>query len=398
MSRYDVIAFDADDTLWHNERLYAHAQSRYKQLLARYHNPEWIDERLYQTETRNLSHFGYGIKAFALSMIETAVELTEGRISGSEIQTIITLAKEMLTADVELLDHAAETLAGLKNAYTLMLITKGDLRDQELKIARSGVVGYFKHIEIVSDKSVESYAPLLRRHDITPQRFVMVGNSLRSDILPVLALGGSAVYVPHPLTWVHEAAETPLNQPGFYEIEHLGLLPGLLEGLENHGITNDPTSYSTAVSLRDVKEDDLQIFYEQQLDPEACRMAAFPSRERHAFMAHCGRIMTDESLIVRTILFEGQVAGNMVCFEQAGDREVGYWLGREYWGKGIATQALAQFLESVKMRPLYAHVAKHNLASRRVLEKCGFAIFGQDKGITVNGSDPVDEFILVLAS
>ncbi|HXV42349.1 MAG TPA: HAD family hydrolase [Anaerolineae bacterium] len=233
MSRFEVIAFDADDTLWHNERLYISAQTKFKQLLAHYHSPEWIDERLYQTEMRNLQHFGYGIKAFALSMIETAVELTEGRITGGDIQTIIDSAKAMVAADVELLEYVAETIADLADRYALMLITKGDLRDQELKIARSGLARHFRHIEIVSDKSRESYELLLQRHGIAPERFLMVGNSLRSDILPVLALGASAVYIPYRLTWLHETAEPPsAEQLGYYEVEHFGLLPGLLEGLE----------------------------------------------------------------------------------------------------------------------------------------------------------------------
>jgi putative hydrolase of the HAD superfamily len=237
MSPFEVIAFDADDTLWHNERLYVSAQTKFKQLLAHYHSPEWIDERLYQTEMRNLQHFGYGIKAFALSMIETAVELTEGRITGSDIQTIIDSAKAMIAADVELLEYVAETIAGLADRYALMLITKGDLRDQELKIARSGLARHFRHIEIVSDKSRESYERLLQRHAIAPEHFLMVGNSLRSDILPVLALGASAVYIPYRLTWVHETADPPpAEQPGYYEVEHFGLLPALLEGLECRGI------------------------------------------------------------------------------------------------------------------------------------------------------------------
>lgn len=234
MSRFEVIAFDADDTLWHNERLYLNAQAKFKQLLAHYHSPEWIDERLYQAEMRNLQHFGYGIKAFALSMIETAVELTEGRITGGDIQTIIDSAKEMLAAEVELLEHVAETIANLANSYPLMVITKGDLRDQELKIARSGLAQYFRHIEIVSDKSRESYHVLLQRYGIAAERFLMVGNSLRSDILPVLALGASAVYVPHQFTWLHESAgPPPAEQPRYYKIEHLGLLPDLLKRLEH---------------------------------------------------------------------------------------------------------------------------------------------------------------------
>jgi putative hydrolase of the HAD superfamily len=232
MPRFEMIAFDADDTLWHTERLYVDTQTKFKQLLAHYHRPEWIEERLYQTEMRNLEHFGYGVKAFALSMIETAVELTEGRVSGSDIQMIIGWAREMLAAEVELLEHVAETLAGLAERYTLMLLTKGDLLDQETKIERSGLASHFRHIEIVSDKRRTSYERLLQRYGIAPERFVMVGNSLRSDILPVLAIGGSAVYVPNEFTWLHESAEPPAGQPGYYEVEHLGLLPALLNELE----------------------------------------------------------------------------------------------------------------------------------------------------------------------
>jgi putative hydrolase of the HAD superfamily len=139
MSKPGIIAFDADDTLWHNERFYVEAQNRFAGLLSQYHNPEWVNERLYQTETRNIGHFGYGIKAFALSMIETAVELTEGRITGADIQTLIDLAREMLNAEVQLLDHVATTLPLLARDHRLMVITKGDLLDQETKIERSGL-------------------------------------------------------------------------------------------------------------------------------------------------------------------------------------------------------------------------------------------------------------------
>lgn len=233
MARFDMIAFDADDTLWQTEQLYVAAQTTFKELLSQYHAPEWIEARLYEAEMRNLQHFGYGIKAFALSMIETAVELTEGRITGKDIQTLIDLAKSMLLADIELLEYVADTLAHLAEHYPLMIITKGDLRDQEGKIARSGLSHYFHHIEIVSDKSSQNYSHIMKRYNISPERFVMVGNSLRSDILPVLALGACAIYVPHPLTWAHEAAEPPTkDQAGFYEIDHVGRLPDLLAALE----------------------------------------------------------------------------------------------------------------------------------------------------------------------
>ncbi|HSK89196.1 MAG TPA: GNAT family N-acetyltransferase [Anaerolineales bacterium] len=150
------------------------------------------------------------------------------------------------------------------------------------------------------------------------------------------------------------------------------------------------------VRLRDVIETDLPIFFEQQLDPEATAMAALPSRSRETFMAHWTRITVDDSILIRTILFNGSVAGNIVCFDQLGEREVGYWLGKEYWGKGIATRALAEFLKYIDVRPLYAHVARHNVASRRVLEKCGFSISGEDSFFSQALGRNVEEYILTL--
>ena len=150
------------------------------------------------------------------------------------------------------------------------------------------------------------------------------------------------------------------------------------------------------VLLRDVTEDDLPIFFEHQLDPDANRMAAFPARDRNAFMAHWTKILGDETITKKTILFDGHVAGNVVSFEQFGKPQVGYWIGKEYWGKGVATQALSEFLGHVKARPLYARVAKHNIASIRVLEKCGFTFFGEDKGFSNAGGEEVEEFILIL--
>jgi RimJ/RimL family protein N-acetyltransferase len=150
------------------------------------------------------------------------------------------------------------------------------------------------------------------------------------------------------------------------------------------------------VVLSDVKESDLGIFYEQQRDPDAIRMAAFPARDREAFMVHWIKILGDESVYKKTILFNGNVAGNIVSFEQFGVRAVGYWLGKEYWGKGIATQALSAFLGHVKERPLYAYVAKHNIASRRVLEKCGFTLYSEDSLFSGASGDVVEEFILKL--
>lgn len=227
---FKLIAFDADDTLWENESLYARAQAKFRDLLAFYHPPEWIGARLYETEMRNLAHFGYGVKAFTLSMIETAIELTDGQISGQDIKFLIDQGKQMLTAEIVLLEHAGETVRRLAQEYTLMLITKGDLLDQESKIRRSGIQDCFKYIEVVSNKDIESYSRLLREHDVRAQDFLMIGNSLRSDILPILDLGGSAVYIPYITTWLHEsAALPPMGTRGFYQLEHLGQLPELIE-------------------------------------------------------------------------------------------------------------------------------------------------------------------------
>jgi len=150
------------------------------------------------------------------------------------------------------------------------------------------------------------------------------------------------------------------------------------------------------IQLRDVQESDLPIFFEQQLDPEATQMASFPSRSKDGFMSHWTKIMADGFIQIQTIICDGHVAGNIVCFEQLGEREVGYWLGKEYWGKGIATKGLEEFLKQIETRPLYAHVAKHNIASRRVLEKCGFAVSGEDKFFSQILGDDIEEYILIL--
>jgi putative hydrolase of the HAD superfamily len=230
----DVIAFDADDTLWDNETLYLTTQEKFKRLLSKYGCVEGVDQELHKTEIRNLQHFGYGIKGFALSMIETAIELTGGQIQASDIQEIVDFAREMVKAPVRLFRHAEETIAALSETHELMLVTKGDLLDQENKVARSGLANYFTYIEIVSDKTSDIYRAILAKHNIEPQRFLMVGNSLRSDILPVVAIGGQAVYIPYHLTWAHETVANQDDEPtGYFELEHIGLLPALVKSLSS---------------------------------------------------------------------------------------------------------------------------------------------------------------------
>ncbi len=229
----DVIAFDADDTLWHNEIHYARAQQRLQALLAPYRGDDGLIDELYRTEMANLAMFGYGLKSFGLSMIETALRVTEGRIQAGDVAQILDLVKEMKRTPVELLDHVLEVIPALARTHNLMVITKGDLLDQEDKMERSGLAPFFRHVEVVSAKTEDVYRALLERRRISPQRFLMVGNSLRSDVLPVLALGGHAVHIPYAITWQHEhATVTPqeLAQP-YAHLEHMGLLPGHVEGL-----------------------------------------------------------------------------------------------------------------------------------------------------------------------
>ncbi|HEX6088134.1 MAG TPA: HAD family hydrolase [Thermoanaerobaculia bacterium] len=222
----DVIAFDADDTLWHNEPMFHATEAQFAEMLAAYHPAEWVRDRLFATEMKNLGHFGYGIKGFILSMIETAIELTEARVTGAEVQKIIQWGHEMLQHPVELLDGVRETIESLAGRHKLMLLTKGDLFDQESKLARSGLGEFFDAVEIVSTKNAATYASIMRRHSVEPRRFVMVGNSLRSDVLPALEAGGHAVHVPYELTWAHERLdEEALAGKEFGVLERIALLP-----------------------------------------------------------------------------------------------------------------------------------------------------------------------------
>ena len=231
----DLIAFDADDTLWHNERSYRDGRVRFCRLLAGAGvelDAGAVEARLNEIELENLPYYGYGVSSFALSLIETAIELTGGRIAGAELREIIQLAKEMLAEDVELFPEVASILSTLAASYPLMLVTKGDLLHQTSKIERSGLRDRFRFVEVVSRKDAATYARILSRHGVDPARFLMVGNSLRSDVLPVLELGGWAVHVPADLSWSHEHADLPAAMTHRYlEIAALDRLPDLVERL-----------------------------------------------------------------------------------------------------------------------------------------------------------------------
>jgi putative hydrolase of the HAD superfamily len=227
-----LVALDADDTLWHNEPLYTSARERFCALLERY-TPNGVPEaRLHEVEMANLQHFGYGVKGFVLSMIETAIELSGGRLENADVRAIIGWGRDMLSSPVTLLDGVREAVEELAADFPVILVTKGDLLHQESKLAGSGLGDLFSGIEIVSEKNADVYRRVMKRHGVEPRGFVMAGNSLRSDVLPVLEAGGHAVYVPYQETWIHEHVEPErLIDLLYHEIAHIRDLPALLRSL-----------------------------------------------------------------------------------------------------------------------------------------------------------------------
>lgn len=230
-----TIGFDADDTLWQNEQFFRMTEQRFVAMLAEHGEAGQVSASLLEAAKRNLGLYGFGIKSFTLSMIETAIEVTEGRVPASTIAEILAAGRDMLSHPIEPLPHARETVERLAGAYRLVLITKGDLLDQERKLAQSGMGDLFDAVEIVSDKSADTYARIFSRHGDGPQNSMMVGNSLRSDVVPAIEAGGWGIHVPHELTWAVEHAEAPVAAPRFREIANLGELPGLVEAIAKAG-------------------------------------------------------------------------------------------------------------------------------------------------------------------
>lgn len=223
-----TIGFDADDTLWQNEQFFRLTEDRFVTLLGEHGEAADISGRLLDAERRNLGFYGFGIKGFTLSMIETAIEITGGNVPASVIAEILAAGREMLAHPVETLPGVQETLEALATEYRLVLITKGDLFDQERKLAQSGLGDFFQAVEIVSDKSVTTYERIFARHGDGARHAMMVGNSLKSDILPALQAGAWAVHVPHELTWVLEHAEEPVAEQRYRRLTDLGGLVRLL--------------------------------------------------------------------------------------------------------------------------------------------------------------------------
>ena len=230
-----LICLDADDTLWHNERFFRLTQERFGELLRPYADAQAIGTHLSEVERRNLATFGYGAKGFTLSMLETALEVTQGRVPAAVMAEILSIGRELMRHPVDLLPGVAEALGSLAAMGRLVLVTKGDLFHQESKLAASGLGALFAGVEIVSDKRPETYRRIFARHGAAPGRSLMAGNSVRSDILPALEAGGHAALIPYELVWSHEAAEAPHDHPRFRQLASLGDLPGWLADLDRTG-------------------------------------------------------------------------------------------------------------------------------------------------------------------
>lgn len=230
-SRLTTIGFDADDTLWEHETFYRMTEERFLALVGDYANGEDLSARLLAAERRNLAHYGFGVKAFTLSMIETAIEVTEGRVPATVVGEILEAGRDMLSHPIETLPHVRETLQAVAASYCMVLITRGDLFDQERKLAQSGLGDLFDGIEIVSDKTATTYQRVFSEYGEGPEKSMMVGNSLRSDILPAIEAGSWGVYVPHDVTWAVEHADPPENATRFRQIDDLSGLVDLIRDI-----------------------------------------------------------------------------------------------------------------------------------------------------------------------
>lgn len=230
-----TIALDADDTLWQNEQFIRLTEQRFADLLRPYCDTEDLNHRLSAASVRNLAFYGYGMKGFTLSMIETALEVTEHRVPGTVIAELLAAGRELLTYPIETLPYVDQALTRLQENHRLILITKGDVIDQERKLAASGLADYFAAVEIVPDKTAPVYARIFERHTDGAARTVMVGNSLRSDILPALEAGSYAAYIPHDMNWSHEHADEPVGHPRYVRLAHIGELAAAIDRFTTTG-------------------------------------------------------------------------------------------------------------------------------------------------------------------
>lgn len=224
-----IAAFDADDTLWVNEPYFQDVEKQFQQVMCKYISAQELSAELLHTETQNIEMYGYGIKSFTLSMVETAIRVSSNAAKASEIKEVVDLGKSLISKNIELLDGVKETLTQLRGKYQLVVATKGDMLDQERKLKRSGLSSFFHHVEIMSEKGDDDYLSIIKKLKVKPDEFVMVGNSLKSDILPVLAIGGYAIHIPYHTTWAHEKVDTKVENPRFCKCNSIKEVGAIIE-------------------------------------------------------------------------------------------------------------------------------------------------------------------------
>ncbi|MCB0563183.1 MAG: GNAT family N-acetyltransferase [Phaeodactylibacter sp.] len=408
MQKYDnikIIALDADDTLWVNEPIFQQTQDKLKEVLSAYIEPGQLDERLYETERNNLRLFGYGVKGFVLSMIETAVQLSGGKVSGEEVRQIIDMGKAMLEHPVDLLDGVKETVETLSEYYELMVITKGDLFDQESKIARSGLADYFKRVEIVSEKDEATYREVLNRNGIQLEEVLMVGNSLKSDVLPICKLGGKAIHIPFHTTWQHEKVESHrANGYDYDEIDNLRQLIRLLNPQKSPALNDrEVLIEGRGFRLRRFSPADTSSLAHHANNANIA--VRLQDRFPHPYTEKDARQFIEYALhagmeTVFAIEVDGEAAGAVgIIFQEdvySQSGELGYWLGEGYWGRGIVSQTVKAIVrhafEDLGLRRVYARIFSNNMASKRVLEKAGFQFEGMARQAVVKNEKVLDVF------
>ncbi len=232
MSGLDLIAFDADDTLWHNLVHFEASEQQFGAMLSNFAEPAIATKALMDAEKRNIPLYGFGVKGFTLSMLETALSISGGAVDAATLQKFIDMGRDMLDHDIELLPHVEDTLKALHGNHRLLLITKGDLHHQERKVLASGLAHYFEGVEIVSDKKPQTYLKLCKRHGAKVEKTVMAGNSVRSDVLPMIEAGGYGIYVPFAILWDHEHEEVPKDTPRFFAVEDMSGLPDIISRIK----------------------------------------------------------------------------------------------------------------------------------------------------------------------
>lgn len=380
-----TIAFDADDTLWVNEPLFQRTQEQFKALFHSLATGDEMENLLYETERNNLRFFGYGIKGFTLSLLETAIQLSGGQVNGQTLQKIIDFGKEMLQHPIEVLEGVEDTLKALSPFYKLMVITKGDLFDQENKLARSGLADYFSVVEIVSEKNEASYEAVFKRHQLVPEQVLMVGNSLKSDIIPVCKIGAHAIHIPFHTTWVHEQVEKQqVEGMEYLEIDHIEQLIRLLNPKKSPAFEDTQVFFAgNGFNLRRLREEDAESFSRHANNPNIAKYLRerFPYpytlQDAEAFIAYASKA---EEETIFTIEVNAEASGFIGLIFQPDvykhGAELGYWLSEAHWGKGITAQALSKMVqhgfEDLELKRIFARVYDFNQQSIRVLEKAGF--------------------------